>query len=262
VRRLAQEHHLDLTTIVGSGLGGRITRDDVLAVVNGEAPAAAAAAPSEPAQAVPAATPPAPAPVPVGEREELLRHNTMRRSIAERMVHSVVTAPQAWTMVEVDVTELVRYRETQKASIIYRKPYNIGIAVALDWGLIVPVIKNANDLSLSGLTKSLNDLAERARAKRLKPEEVRDGTFTLNNTGANGSILSRPILNEPQTGILTTEAIVRRPVVVGDDAIAVRHIMNLCLTFDHRVIDGGAAGDFMNTMKRRLERWTPGDLRI
>ncbi|MFZ0215205.1 MAG: dihydrolipoamide acetyltransferase family protein, partial [Candidatus Dormiibacterota bacterium] len=246
----------------------------------------------------PAAAPP-PVPAEPGEREELLRHNTMRRSIAERMVHSVVTAPQAWTMVEVDVTALVRYREAQKASfrerngisltylpfviqaladglrenphlnaswtdegVLVKHYLNLGLAVAIEGGLIVPVIRDADRLGITDLARAIADLATRARTKHLRPEEVRDGTFTLNNTGANGSVLSRPILNEPQTGILTTETIVKRPVVVADDAIAVRHMMNLCLTFDHRVIDGGVAGDFMNSMKRRLEQWTPADLRI
>ncbi|MBO0707750.1 MAG: 2-oxo acid dehydrogenase subunit E2, partial [Candidatus Dormibacteraeota bacterium] len=226
-------------------------------------------------------------------------HNAMRRSIAERMVHSVVSAPQAWTMVEVDMTAIVRYRQTQRGSfrerhgvsltylpfviqaladslqknpllnaewtdegILVKRYLNLGIAVAMEGGLIVPVIRDVDRLGLTDLALAVADLATRARTKKLRPEEVRDGTFTLNNTGANGSVLSRPILNEPQTGILTTEAIVKRPVVVEGDAIAVRHLMNLCLTFDHRVIDGGAAGDFMNDMKARLEAWTPADIRL
>lgn len=293
VRRLAEEHDLDLTRIAGSGHNGRVTRDDVLAVI------AAGSAPTRGSQPAPAARrEPAPAREP-GEREELIRHNAMRRSIAERMVHSVVTAPQAWTIVEVDMTSIVRYREGQRASFrerhgvsltylpfvvqalvdsLQRNPLlnaewtdegilvkhfvNLGIAVAMEGGLIVPVIRDADRLGLTDLALTIADLATRARTKKLRPEEVRDGTFTLNNTGANGSVLSRPILNEPQTGILTTEAIVKRPVVVEGDAIAVRHRMNLCLTFDHRVIDGGAAGDFMNDMKARLEGWTPADIRL
>lgn len=292
VRRLAEEHDLDLTRIAGSGHNGRVTRDDVLAVIaagsDTTAPPLAAAAAPEPAPAREA-----------GEREELIRHNAMRRAIAERMVHSVVTAPQAWSMVEVDMTPIVRYRESQRASfrerhgvsltylpfvvqvlsdslernpllnaewtddaILVKHYLNLGIAVAIEGGLIVPVIRDAGRLGLTDLALTIADLATRARTKKLRPEEVRDGTFTLNNTGANGSVLSRPILNEPQTGILTTEAIVKRPVVVEGDAIAIRHMMNLCLTFDHRVIDGGAAGDFMNDMKARLERWTPADIRL
>ncbi len=294
VRRLAEEHDLDLTRIAGSGHNGRVTRDDVLAVIASGAGTASRA----PQTARAPEREPAPAREP-GEREELIRHNAMRRSIAERMVHSVVTAPQAWTMVEVDMTPIVRYRETQRASfrerhgvsltylpfviqalagsleqnrllnaewtdegILVKRYLNLGIAVAMEGGLIVPVIRDADRLGMTDLALAIADFATRARSKKLRPEEVRDGTFTLNNTGANGSVLSRPILNMPQTGILTTEAIVKRPVVVEGDAIAVRHLMNLCLTFDHRVIDGGAAGDFMNDMKARLERWTPADIRL
>jgi 2-oxoisovalerate dehydrogenase E2 component (dihydrolipoyl transacylase) len=298
VRRLAAEHDLDLTRIAGSGHNGRVTRDDVLAVIAAGAAPATTARPAAESAAAPAAREPAVAREP-GEREELIRHNTMRRSIAERMVHSVVTAPQAWTVVEVDMTAIVRYREAQRASfrerhgvsltylpfviqalsdslqanpllnaewtddaILVKHYLNLGIAVAIEGGLIVPVIRDADRLGLTDLALAIADLATRARTKKLRPEEVRDGTFTLNNTGANGSVLSRPILNEPQTGILTTEAVVKRPVVVEGDAIAIRHMMNLCLTFDHRVIDGGAAGDFINDMKARLERWTPADIRL
>jgi 2-oxoisovalerate dehydrogenase E2 component (dihydrolipoyl transacylase) len=301
VRRLAEEHDLDLTRIAGSGHNGRVTRDDVLAVIAASTGSATSAPPPAP---VPAPPEPAVAREPAavrepGEREELLRHNTMRRSIAQRMVHSVVTAPQAWTVVEVDMTAIVRYRQSQRASfrerhgvsltylpfvvqalseslqsnpllnaewtddaVLVKHYLNLGIAVAIEGGLIVPVIRDADRLGLTDLALAIADLATRARTKKLRPEEVRDGTFTLNNTGANGSVLSRPILNEPQTGILTTEAVVKRPVVVEGDAIAVRDMMNLCLTFDHRVIDGGAAGDFMNDMKARLERWSPADIRL
>ena len=301
VRRLAEEHDLDLTRIAGSGHNGRVTRDDVLAVIAAGTGSATSAPPPAP---VPAPPEPAVAREPAavrepGEREELLRHNTMRRSIAQRMVHSVVTAPQAWTVVEVDMTAIVRYRQSQRASfrerhgvsltylpfvvqalseslqsnpllnaewtddaVLVKHYLNLGIAVAIEGGLIVPVIRDADRLGLTDLALAIADLATRARTKKLRPEEVRDGTFTLNNTGANGSVLSRPILNEPQTGILTTEAVVKRPVVVEGDAIAVRDMMNLCLTFDHRVIDGGAAGDFMNDMKARLERWSPADIRL
>jgi pyruvate/2-oxoglutarate dehydrogenase complex dihydrolipoamide acyltransferase (E2) component len=263
-----------------------------------------AAGPSVATATAPAPSAPAPAqetapPRAAGEREDLIRHHAMRRSIAERMVHSVVTAPQAWTVVEVDMTAIARYRETQRASfkerhgvsltylpfviqalassleqnpllnsewtddgVLVKHYLNLGIAVAMEGGLIVPVILDADRLGLTDLALHVADLANRARTKKLRPEEVRNGTFTLNNTGANGSVISRPILNEPQAGILTTEAIVKRPVVVEGDAIAVRHMMNLCLTFDHRVIDGGAAGDFMNDMKARLEGWTPADIKL
>jgi 2-oxoisovalerate dehydrogenase E2 component (dihydrolipoyl transacylase) len=221
----------------------------------------------------------------------------MRRSIAEHMVRSLATSPHAWTMMEVDMTPLVRYRAAQKdafqaregfslsyvpffidaaiaalkefpvlnatfveGGIQLKRAINIGVAVALEnqQGLLVPVIKGADALNLVGLARAVNDLAGRARGNRLMPDDLGGGTFTINNTGSFGSILSQPIINQPQAAILTMEAIVKRPVVLtdpatGDDTIAIRSIMNICLSFDHRILDGLTAGQFLASIKRRLE---------
>jgi 2-oxoisovalerate dehydrogenase E2 component (dihydrolipoyl transacylase) len=224
--------------------------------------------------------------------------SVMRKSIAEHMVRSLATSPHAWTLQEVDVTTLVRYREAEKDSfksrhgvaltylpfvaqivcqaltefpwlnsswsddgVILKHYVNLGIAVSIPDGLIVPVVKDADQLGFTDLVRVLNDLVERARNKQLKPDDVQGGTFTLNNTGATGSIASQPIINQPQAAILTTESIVKRAVVV-DDAIAIRHMMNMCLSFDHRIIDGMMAGQFLNTVKKRLEEWTAGSIRL
>jgi 2-oxoglutarate dehydrogenase complex dihydrolipoamide succinyltransferase (E2) component len=291
VRRLAEEHGIDPSTIGGTGEGGRVTRDDVLAFVaaGGKAAAPAAAAPA-PAPAKPTAAP--------GPREELVKLSAMRRSIAEHMVRSLATSPHAWTLQEIDMSALVEYRETEKDGFRARNgvpltympfvaqvtcdalkeyPYlnsswtddgimlkhyiNLGIAVSVPDGLIVPVVKDADQLGFVDLARTLNDLAERARNKQLKPEDVQAGTFTLNNTGSTGSIAGMPIINQPQAAILSTELIVRRPVVVGD-GIAIRHIMNLCMSFDHRIVDGEMAGRFVGAVKKRLEAWTPASIRI
>ena len=290
VRKLAAEHGIDPSSLSGSGMGGRVTRDDILAAVGaGQAPAEPQA-PAQPSAPAPART--------AGSRDELVKLSVMRKSIAEHMVRSVATSPHAWTLQEVDVTALVRYRESEKESfrsrhgaaltylpfvaqivssalmefpwlnsswtdegVVLKHYVNLGIAVAIPDGLIVPVAKDADKLGFTDLVRVLNDLVERARNKRLKPEDVQGGTFTLNNTGATGSIASQPIINQPQAAILTTESIIKRPVVI-DDAIAIRHMMNMCLSFDHRIIDGMMAGQFMNTVKKRLEEWTPGSVRL
>jgi 2-oxoisovalerate dehydrogenase E2 component (dihydrolipoyl transacylase) len=291
VRKLAAEHGIDPTALSGSGLGGRVTRDDVLAALN--AAPAPAQAPARPT------TQPPPAPARVdGKREELVKLSVMRRSIAEHMVRSLQTSPHAWTLQEIDVTGLVRYREAEKDSfkgrhgtaltylpfvaqilcealkqfpwlnsswsddgVILKRYINLGIAVAIPDGLIVPVVKDADRLGFTDLVKAINDLVERARNKQLRPDDVQGGTFTLNNTGATGSIASQPIINQPQAAIITTESIVKRAVIV-DDAIAIRHMMNMCLSFDHRIIDGMMAGEFLGAIKKRLEEWTPGSIRL
>src|SRR5436190_7262591 len=291
VRKLAAEHGIDPTSLKGSGMGGRVTRDDILAATGDAQPAAAAQASAPPA--------PAPAPArPDGKREELVKLSVMRKSIAEHMVRSLATSPHAWTLQEVDVTNLVRYREAEKDSfkarhgtaltylpfvaqllgralkqfpwlnstwtdegVVLKRYVNLGIAVSIPDGLIVPVVKDADRLGFTDLVRAINDLIERARNKQLKTDDVQAGTFTLNNTGATGSVASQPIINQPQAAILTTESIVKRPVVI-DDAIAIRHIMNVCLSFDHRIIDGMMAGQFLNAIKKRLEEWTPGSIRL
>jgi 2-oxoisovalerate dehydrogenase E2 component (dihydrolipoyl transacylase) len=295
VRKLAAEHGIDAASLRGSGMGGRVTRDDVLAAVGSghtatATPAAAASRSSAPAPA-------RPAPVD-GAREELVKLSVMRKSIAEHMVRSLATSPHAWTLQEVDVTNLVRYREAEKESfkarhgapltylpfvvqivcdvlkqypwlnstwtdegVVLKRYINMGVAVSIPDGLIVPVLKDADQSGFTDLVRALNDLIERARTKRLKPEDVQGGTFTLNNTGATGSVASQPIINQPQAAILTTESIVKRPVVIND-GIAVRQMMNMCLSFDHRIVDGMMAGQFLGAIKKRLEEWTPGSIQL
>jgi len=297
VRKLAAEHNIDPSTIQGSGMGGRVTRDDILAVVGSSAGAAAAPAPTA-RPAAPAAAAERPQKQGDGAREELVKLSVMRRSIAEHMVRSLATSPHAWTMQEVDVTSLVAYRETEKEGfrarhgvpltylpfvvqvvcealkqfpwlnstwtddgVVIKHYINMGIAVSIPDGLIVPVLKDTDQRGFTDLVRSLNDLIDRARNKQLKPEDVQGGTFTLNNTGATGSVASQPIINQPQAAILTTESILRRPVVVGD-GIAIRHMMNMCLSFDHRIIDGMMAGQFLNTVKKQLDEWTPASIRL
>jgi len=303
VRRLAEEHGLDPAQIAGSGEGGRVTRDDVLAfLARREAalaePAAVGAVVETPAAEIqPAAVETGRVAVD-GAREELVRLSVMRRSIAEHMTRSLATSPHAWTLQEIDVTGLVLYREAEKEGfrrrngtaltylpfvvqvvcdalkefpylnsswtdegIVLKRYINMGIAVAIPDGLIVPVVRDADRLGFTDLARTINDLADRARNRQLKPDEVAAGTFTLNNTGATGSVASQPIINQPQAAILTTEAIIRRPVVVGD-GVAIRHMMNMCLSFDHRIIDGMTAGQFLGFIKQGLESWDPASIRL
>ncbi len=297
VRRLAREHNVDLSQVAGTGMGGRITRQDVEAYLEQRpttpAPTQAAAPP------VPdGVTASQPRPVAItateGSDEERIPLTPVRRMIAEAMVRSVTQIPHAWSTVEVDVTSLVAVRgglresfqqregveitylpfvikmvvealrenPTLNASwgedaIILKKRINMGIAVAGPEGLIVPVIHDAQQLSIAGLAHRVADLTSRARSRRLTLDDVQGGTFTLNNTGVLGSTVSQPIINPPQAAILTTEAIQKRPVVVPDatngDAIAIRSMMNVCLSFDHRINDGAESSAFLQSVKRRLE---------
>jgi 2-oxoglutarate dehydrogenase E2 component (dihydrolipoamide succinyltransferase) len=223
----------------------------------------------------------------------------MRALISDHMVASRRTSAHVTSFMEVDLTRVARIRARKRAefeaatgqkltylpfiiasvvkglrafpimnssvagkSIIYRKPVNIGVAVALDWGLIVPVIKNAEDLSLGGITKSLNDLASRARAKKLSPEEVQDGTFTITNPGVFGSLMGAPIINQPQVAILGIGAIEKRPKVLpgadGEDTIAIRTCAYFSISFDHRIIDGAVADQFLAFVKKTLEEYPEG----
>jgi 2-oxoisovalerate dehydrogenase E2 component (dihydrolipoyl transacylase) len=287
VRRLAEEHGVDLSTLSGSGLGGRVTREDVLAFVASRQPAAA-----PPPVAAPAAQ------VAAEPEDELVKVGAVRRQIAEHMVRSVHTAPHAWGMREVDMSALVAYRESNKdqfrerhginltylpfviqvvcdalranpylnaswtdEGILLRGNLNIGVAVALPDTLIVPVVKNADRLGLLDLARAIHDLSTRARTRSLRPEDVRGGTFTLNNTGAIGSIQGMAIINQPQAAILSTEAIVKRPVV-REDQVVIRPIMYLTMSFDHRVVDGLQAGKFLSAVQEGLEGWTPASIRI
>jgi len=291
VLQLAEEHGIDLGSIRGSGIGGRVTRKDVeAAIANGAALAAVRSAGSAPA--VPRATPAAAATGPTTPFE-VVELSPTRRAIAENLSRSNREAPQAWTMVEVDVTELARLREREKERLATRdggsltllayftaavcealrefpmlnarwegaelrryNDINIGIAVAAEQGLVVPVIHRAGQLSVPGLASAIADVTQRGRDHKLRIQDIEGGTFTVDNTGAFGSIASRPLVNHPEVAIVTMERIQKRPVVVGDDAIAVRSMMNVCLSFDHRALDGAEAGAFLAALKRRLETWS------
>jgi 2-oxoisovalerate dehydrogenase E2 component (dihydrolipoyl transacylase) len=301
VRMLAREHGVDLAELSGSGLGGRVTKKDVLEFVQRRDAGAARPAASAPAPAPSPAAPPPPAPaapaaVPAGAVPEQLAGDTLvpltpqRRAIAEHMVRSKATSPHAWTMVEVDMSAVVASRARHRAAfeqatgvnltflpfvaratiaalrqfptlnasftpdgIVLKRDIHLGIAVALEDSLIVPVIRNADRLSLAGLAEAARDLGERARAGHLKLDEIQGGTFTLNNTGALGTVLTAPIINQPQAAILAMDTIVKRPVVVEGDAIAIRSMMNLCISFDHRVNDGLKAVRFLRAVKDSLE---------
>jgi 2-oxoisovalerate dehydrogenase E2 component (dihydrolipoyl transacylase) len=325
VRRLVREHSIDVSQVHGSGAGGRVTREDVLAfVAQGAAPAPAApvavvaAAPTpaptaeEPAPAstpAPVAAAPTPAPTaaapyaaptplaaPTGGDVEVPL-SQMRKGIAAKMTRVKQTVPHAYTVIEVDMHNVVRWREANQAAykaregigisyvaavvkavtetlrlhpslnsqfaedrIILKQAMNIGIAVAVDNGLLVPVIANADQLSISGVNHRIQDLAARARTNKLRLDEIQGGTFTINNTGWFGSVSSMPIVNSPEVAILSMEAIVKRPVVVtveGEDVITIRPIMNMTCSFDHRVLDGAQVGNFLADVRRRLEAWDP-----
>ena len=282
VLALAREHGIDLSQVKGTGIEGRITRKDVMAFVAARG-AAPAAPPSPAAPGAPMAARPG----------EVLRLTPTRRTIAERMSRSAQTVPHAWMAVEADVTLLARWRQQIKDDfrqregadltflvfainavvgalkehpvlnsswsddgIVLKPEINIGVAVATEEGLIVPVIHGADGLSIAALAKNLSDLGERARARKLTIQDVQGGTFTIDNTGAFGAIISVPIINYPQAAILTLEAVVPRPVVV-DDAIAIRHLVNLCISFDHRILDGVQAGAFMASVKAKMEAFGP-----
>ncbi|HEV2107124.1 MAG TPA: 2-oxo acid dehydrogenase subunit E2 [Thermomicrobiales bacterium] len=320
VRRIAEEHGVNIAGVEGTGIGGRVTKRDLLAHLaqpltpaagqaavgdEGPTPATATQAREEAAtEPVPAAVPtrepasalqsearPAPtrAPVPVFPGDEVIPVTPMRRMIAEHMVRSQRTAPHATVVMEVDMTNAVAYRAARKEEfrrregveltylpmvmkaatlalrdhprlnavwdedrIIHRKAINIGVAVALEDGLVVPVVRNADRLSLAGLMHAVAELAGKARTGTLAPDDVAGGTFTVNNPGTFGSLVSTPILVQPQVAILSTEAIVKRPVVI-DDMIGIRSMMNLSLSIDHRVLDGLAATRFLQQVKRWLE---------
>ena len=280
VRRLAREHGVDLAQVSGTGLGGRITRDDLIRYVEAKESPAGTAAQVQPKPEA-------------GADEQHVPLTPVRRMIADAMVRSVSQIPHAWSTIEVDVTGLVALRAqvrtafeqregvdltympfaikavaeslkenpTLNASwggdkIILKRRINVGIAVAAPNGLVVPVIHDADRLSIAGLAAALRDLTQRARQNKLTIEDVQGGTFTLNNTGALGSTISYPIINHPQAAILTTEAIQKR-AVVRDDAIAIRSMMNICMAFDHRINDGAESGAFLQAVKSRLESMGP-----
>ena len=286
VLRLAEERDVDLDRIEGTGLNGRVTLKDVRRFLETQ--------PESPQTIEPAArTTPAVQPLPISDDDERVSLSPVRRMIAENMVRSASQIPQAWTLVEVDVSGLVTRRRAvrddfqqreginitylpfimkavaeslkenpllnsswDEDAIIYKRRINIGIAAAGRDGLVVPVVHDADTLSVAGLARKIADLTDRARRGALSLDDVQGGTFTLNNTGALGSVLSQPLVNFPQAAILTTEAIVRRPVVIGD-GIAIRSMMNLCMSFDHRIMDGAEASAFINSVRARIEAIGP-----
>ncbi|WP_429840992.1 dihydrolipoamide acetyltransferase family protein [Brevibacillus sp. FIR094] len=307
---LSQQHGIDLSRVVGTGAGGRITRKDVQAIIDagGQKPAetvkeTVAQAPvavveqstvvSTPTPSAPASTPAVSVDIPVASGDQVVSVTSIRRTIANRMVQSKHEAPHAWTMVEVDVTNLVNFRNQAKGEfakkeglnltflpffikavvealkeypminstwahdkIIVKKDINISIAVATEDALYVPVIKHADQKSILGIAKAVDDLAARTRAGKLTMDDMTGGTFTVNNTGSFGSVLSQPIINAPQAAILSVESIVKRPVVIND-MIAVRSMVNLCMSLDHRVLDGLICGRFLQSVKQKLENVGP-----
>ncbi len=323
VRKLAAEHGVDLESVAGTGVGGRIRKQDVLDAARSRrdqeaaaqaqpaaAPAApAAAAPAAPAAAAPAAwsgsgrpraaapsAPSRPAIVPSALRGTTQRMSRPRQVIAQRMVESLQTSAQLTTVVEADVTAIARLRarakqdfearegvklsflpffalaaiealkvhpklnaviDTANNQVTYHDAEHLGIAVDAERGLMVPVIHNAGDLNLGGLARKIADLANRTRSGQVSPDELAGGTFTLTNTGSRGALFDTPIINQPQVGILGTGTVVKRPVVVDDPAlgevIAVRSMVYLALTYDHRLVDGADAARFLVTIKERLE---------
>jgi pyruvate dehydrogenase E2 component (dihydrolipoamide acetyltransferase) len=303
VRKIAREHGVNLSQVSGTGLGGRITKQDILSFIESQSsvPATAPAqapAPSPPPSSASAPTtshpaaPPASAPYP----GDLVPMTNMRKLIAKHMIESRRTSAHVHCMYEVDFTRIVNLRSKHKAgfeqrhgarltfmpffvraavialqqwpiinatlegdNIRYHRQINMGIAVALDWGLIVPVLKNAGDLNFLGLQRGISDLGERARTKKLKPDDVEGSTFTVTNPGQFGAVFGLPIINQPNSAIMGVGGITKQPMVItdkdGTDSIAIRSVVHLTLGYDHRLIDGAVADQFMALVKKNLETW-------
>jgi 2-oxoglutarate dehydrogenase E2 component (dihydrolipoamide succinyltransferase) len=294
VRRIAHDYHVDLTQMQGTGLGGRISKKDILAYVEQRQSVAASrtvAAPQPSMPPVPVPVQPAPSAPAFAGPTQVVAMTPMRRQIAEHMVTSKKTSAHVYTVFEVEMTKVAQARERQRdeferrngfkltytpffvraaveairdipiinssvegTNIIYKRDVNVGIAVALETGLIVPVIKRADEKNFLGIARAVQDLAERARTKRLSVEDVQGGTFTITNPGSFGGLFGLPIINQPQVAILGVGAIEKRPVV-RDDAIAIRWMAYLSLSYDHRVIDGAVAEKFLGRIKQNLENW-------
>jgi pyruvate dehydrogenase E2 component (dihydrolipoyllysine-residue acetyltransferase) len=294
VRRIAKEHNVDIAQINGSGVGGRVTKHDILGYLErgGLKPASTHAF-------TPAPTPsPTPTPAtriarPTGA-DRVEKMSVMRKKIAEHMVLSKQTSAHVYSVFHVNFSQVEKLRQQKKAeyeaigakltymafiarvivealhhhptinasidgeNVVYKKDINLGIAVALDGGLIVPVIKNADEKNVLGLSRSIADVADRARAKRLNPDEVHGGTFTITNPGQFGAQFGMPIINQPQVAILGVGTIEKRPVVV-DDAVGIRTMAYLTLGYDHRLVDGAVADQFMADVKQRLECFDVND---
>jgi pyruvate dehydrogenase E2 component (dihydrolipoamide acetyltransferase) len=313
VRRMAKEHGIDLSSVAGTGAGGRISKQDIEALIAGNGPSAVPAARPSAPLVMPPPSSPAAMPIPPGvsgaqvhvalesavPREkmyfghyEVQPLSVMRQRIAEHMVASKRVSAHVYSVDEVDMTRVAALRAKSKeefekryetkltfmpffvkaavaglrayptlnasldgTNVVLHKEINIGIAVALDWGLIVPVVKGADEKNLLGIQRNLNDLAERARSKKLKPEEVQEGTFSITNPGVFGGLFGLPVISQPNVGILGLGAIEKRPVVV-DDAIAIRSMCYVTLSYDHRVVDGAIAHQFLHKVKETLEKWT------
>ena len=293
MRKIAREHHIDVRNIAGSGEGGRVTKNDILAYIDAGAPASARSATL---QARARSSAPLLAPNPSATagldpaKYERTPMSVMRRKIAEHMVMSKRTSPHVHSAFEIDFTKVDEIRKAKKAEyekaggkltymsfitkacaealkkvpivnasvdgadIIYKKDINIGVAVALDWGLIVPVVKNADGMSLLDISKAIADLAARAREKKLKPEDVQGGTFTITNPGVFGALFGMPIISQPQVAIVGVGAVEKRPVVI-DDAVTIRLRAYMTIGYDHRVIDGAIADEFMQVVKKMIENW-------
>jgi pyruvate dehydrogenase E2 component (dihydrolipoamide acetyltransferase) len=295
VRKIARENNVDLSQVTGSGLGGRITKQDIMAFL--ERPQAAVPAPAASASPVAAQAPsPKPAP-PAAIPGDLVPMTQMRKIIAQRMIESRRTSAHVHCMFEVDMTRIVNLRNKAKTgfeqrnnarltfmpffvraaiialqqfpivnasmegeSVRYHRHVNVGIAVALDWGLIVPVLKNADELNFLGLQRGITDLGERARNKKLMPQDVEGSTFTVTNPGQFGAVFGLPIINQPNSAIMGVGGITKMPLVVtdkdGSDSIAIRSVVRLTLGYDHRLIDGAVADQFMAYVKKILENWS------
>ena len=313
-RRLAREHGIDLNDIAGTGTGGRVRKEDILAYIEQQQAAPAVPSYAAAAQAPatqPVYTPPAPvaqpgytpaapsapkaepAPTVIGPDEELVTPSRMRLAIAEHMVRSKRTSPHATTVVEVDMTNIAKWLEknkedfkrregysisyvpfvmkavcegirkvptinsswTEDNKIIIKKRINLGMAVATDAGLVVPTLYDADQYTIAGLAKQIAAIAQRARSNKLTVQDMQNSTFVVNNPGTFGTIISVPIINQPHAGILSMDAVVKRPVVIEDDAIAVRYMMYLCLSFDHRILDGAGAGGFLQAVRTKLQSY-------
>jgi 2-oxoglutarate dehydrogenase E2 component (dihydrolipoamide succinyltransferase) len=309
VRKMAAEHNLDITGIPGSGLAGRVTRNDVLSFLESGVPAAEAA-PAPGRSIAPSAAPPAaraaaepvqgdgvrvvPGPVvEPWEGDRVEPWSRIRKLTADHMIMSRRVSAHVHSLIEIDYTRIAGLRARHKAayaergvnltylgfiasavaqtlrahpvlnasvmgeSTLYRRDINLGIAVALEWGLIVPVVRRADELNLLGTARAINDLADRARSKKLSPDEVQKGTFTITNPGVFGTLVGLPILNQPQSGILAVGAIVKRPAVItaadGSDTIGIRTMGILAMSFDHRIVDGADADRFLADLKAALE---------
>ena len=281
VRRIAREHNVDITSLSGSGIGGRVTKHDILEFLDRKPEAGVAAKP---------APPPAEPVFRSGERVEVQPLSVMRKKIAEHMVLSRRTSAHVHSVFHVNFSTIEKIRQQKKAeyesrgakltymafiakavidairrhpvinasldgdNVVYKKDVNLGVAVALEGGLIVPVIKNADERNMLGLSRAIADVAERARNKQLKPEDVHGGTFTITNPGQFGAQFGMPIINQPQVAILGVGTVEKRPVVI-DDAIAIRTMAYLTLGYDHRLVDGAAADQFMADVKEQLENF-------